>query len=73
MRTLRVESSSGSLFTFSQEGMALHSPVCVVENSFYMNVCTNIIYLEFAILRVDSTVNRIAKEQLDDLYDQSRW
>jgi hypothetical protein len=39
-----------------------------------MNVQTLPIYLEFAILRVDSTVvNRIAKEQLDDLYDQSKW
>ena len=31
------------------------------------------IYLEFAVLRIDPAAIQIATEQLDDLHDQSKW
>jgi hypothetical protein len=46
---------------------------CLCGGTFIIYKRTEVIYLEFAVLRLDSLMYQIAEEQLDDLYDQSKW
>jgi len=55
------------------DGLLVFAFTCLCGGTFVLFERTTMIYLEFAVLRMDSMAYQIAKEQLDDLDDQSKW
>ena len=55
------------------DGILIFAFTCLCGGSFILFERITIIYLEFAVLWMNVPVTQIAKEQLQDLYDQSKW
>ena len=56
------------------DGLLVFAFICLCGGTFILFERTTTIYLEFAILRLEpSAYHTIVEDQLDDLYDQSKW
>jgi hypothetical protein len=53
------------------DGLLVFAFTCLCGGTFILFERTAMIYFQFAVLRMDSMAYQIAKEQLDDFYDQS--
>jgi hypothetical protein len=55
------------------DGFLIFAFTCLCGGTFILYERIPIIYLEFAVLRMDPLALSIAMEQMNDLYDQSKW